>query len=275
MNMIKQGGIYQADNILVTPKRLRHHRNRLVSNHLTGFGGGTSLSGTSYLFDATDDALQVADSTSWDIFGSSATDRTISAFVRLQNAAVSSQQIVTQSESTADRWGFYHNATSGLAMILRTGNSNQIAISHGSTTISDTAFHHVAMCKVADKYGLYHNGVQVAYIQDSSTDTYAATLGVGGHSIAGALSWDGHLDDIFIAHTNTFSASPNVGLSDTITIPTASHVSDANTKLHIKCDEAIDSGTSGSGATFTESGNDSLTVTELDGAIRATDFFKF
>ena len=240
---------------------------------LTAKAGVSSGSVTSYLFDGTEDRLDIADSASWDLFGSAVTDRTISAFVRLDSAAASSQLIVGQSESTADRWAFYHSASSGLTALLRTGNLNTVILSDGSVTISDTNIHHVAFCKKSAEYGLYFDGAQVAYVSDSSTDTFAASLFIGGSSET--ADWSGNIDEVLIEHDDTFGAVPVVGLTDTITVPTVEHTSNSNVKLLIHCNEDIDTGTTGSGATFTESGNDSVTVTEVNEAIRDTTNGKF
>lgn len=51
-------------------------------------------------------------------------------------------------------------------------------------------------------------------------------------------------------------------------------VSDANTLILIHCGETITSGTTGSGAQFTESGTNSLNVTEVGNTVRDTDEFK-
>ena len=48
------------------------------------------------------------------------------------------------------------------------------------------------------------------------------------------------------------SASPNVGVTDTITVPTAPFPKNTNTKLLIHCDETITNGTTGSSAVFTD-----------------------
>ncbi len=228
----------------------------------------------SYLFDGSGDYLTVPDHADWDFFGSSSGDYTISMFVKFTATPSGSQYFMSQRESNADRWAFYHNSSSGLNAALRTGNTNTIILSSGGTVISDTNWHHVVLCKVGSEYGLYLDGAQQGYVNDSSTDTFAAQLVIASNGGADS-HFPGNTDEILVQQSNIFGAAPVVGTSDNITVPILQHTSDANTLLLIHSGEALTSGTTGSGAVFNDSGNTTHAVTEVDNAIRDTTTFKF
>jgi predicted phage tail protein len=88
-----------------------------------------------------------------------------------------------------------------------------------NSEITDTNWHHVALCKVADEWGIYLDGAQKSYTQDSSTDTFAGDLYVGASGVVDEY-FDGHLDEIRISKSNVFSAAPNNTPNDSITVPT-------------------------------------------------------
>ena len=86
-------------------------------------------------------------------------------------------------------------------------------------------FDHIALCKVGSTYGLYHNGVQKSYVSDSFVRNFSASLLVGGR--ATNSFFEGHIDELRIQHSNIFSASPNSGNTDTITVPTEPYTNEA------------------------------------------------
>ncbi|KKK59598.1 hypothetical protein LCGC14_3032790, partial [marine sediment metagenome] len=70
-------------------------------------------------------------------------------------------------------------------------------ISPPVASIGTTNLHHIALCKVADEYGIYLDGVQVAYKQDTSIDTFTGLLYIGDNQ-AGTEEFFGNMDDLFI-----------------------------------------------------------------------------
>ena len=238
----------------------------LKLNHLTGFGSGAGAGAaaatpTSYVFDGTNDSLIIPDSADWDIFGN-ADDKTIDFWIKLKEIGAGGENtIFLQNEDLSNSnnlWLLAHDNNNGWWFGLRTGASWVIEGWYGAT-ISDRDWHHIALCKVGTEYGLYQDGVQGFYINDATTDTYAAPLIIGDR----ANDMDGYLDDIRIYDGNPFSAAPNATPNDTIVVPTAQHTSDANTLLLIHGGEAYTGALTGettqSCVTFDGSG-DYLTI---------------
>ena len=44
----------------------------------------------------------------------------------------------------------------------------------GGSEIADTNWHHIALCKIADEYAIYKDGVQINYTQNAATDAIAS-----------------------------------------------------------------------------------------------------
>jgi hypothetical protein len=97
----------------------------------------------------------------------------------------------------------------GVAHVIDTGYGGEI---------NDTNWHHIAVCKVGSKYGVYKDGAQVNYTDNNATDTFSGNLviGQGGDN---NLWVDGYVDEIRMQHWNYFNASPNSAKTDTIAVP--------------------------------------------------------
>jgi hypothetical protein len=176
-------------------------------------------------FDPTgnNDYWTIADHADWDL----QTNFTIDLWVK-HTDHVGDEVYVAHVEDGNNKWIFQHVHGTGLQFFVQSAAANIVTLSGGE--IADTDWHHVAMCKVGNEYGLYLDGTQTAYISDSDTDTFAGELMIGAQS-GGADPHDGYIDDIRIYHGNPFSAAPNGTPDDTITTPTTAHTSDSNTKL--------------------------------------------
>lgn len=180
------------------------------------FGGG------SYLFDGAGDCLTIPDSSDWDIFAETDSDWTVDCWVKFASDPSSgpTQFFCSQHQDTNNRWHFRHTI-SGLNLFYRTGGTTHFQISGG--IISDTNWHHVSMIKVGNDIGLYLDGNQVAYqgsfsnVNTFTSDLFLATTDGTNDPLAGRL------DEIRIQNSNPFNASPVVGLSDTITVPTSEY----------------------------------------------------
>ena len=83
-----------------------------------------------------------------------------------------------QYEDDNNRWYFVHVHGTGIGFGGVSGGTGRWECMWGGE-ITDTDWHHVALCKVADKFGVYKDGNQVCYVQDSNTDTFNGTLYVG------------------------------------------------------------------------------------------------
>ena len=196
------------------------------------------IGSSSIKFDGTGDYLTAPDSSDWDVFGSSSDNWTIDFFVKHTDHA-GGETYLSQSEDSSNYWQLAHYHSGGLWFGVKSGGSWIIDSTDGGygPEITDTNWHHVALCKVGQEYGIYLDGAQGEYISDSSTDTFSALLAIGTSTWDGTnRDFDGYMDEIRIQSSNVFSASPNVGKTDTITVPTSAHTADANTKLLIHSD---------------------------------------
>jgi len=206
---------------------------RLVSPHTVTANGTSQIDtdekkwGTaSGLFDGNSDYLSIPDSADWDFVGSLTDSRTIDLWAKFTepNKSGQYQALVCQVQIVGNSfWNLYLNQQDIVFahFVGSVAKSNATA----SDVITDTNWHHIAVCKVADKIGVYIDGVQVAYSVMSSADTYSAGLSIGyltGYNLA-TCTFGGHMDEIKIQKSNSFNASPNVGLTDTIILPIAEY----------------------------------------------------
>ena len=285
MNTLKwsknRAGLYMQDalaefqpdmkGLLSPPAQYKMYKNRLMTQHLIGFGSGVALlpgDVTSYAFDGSGDRLDIGDHANWDLV-SDTTNYTLDLWVKFTSHATD-ETIISQFEDTSNFWKLHHANGNGFRFDVRTATVQIITVPYGGEG-TDTNWHHYALVKKVDEYGSYVDGTQVSYLQDTSTDSFS-----GGIRIAELSTnpFDGNLDEIRIYQGNPFSASPNVGLSDTISVPVQQHTSDASTYLLIHCGETK-TGSSGSLASFTESGINGHTVQEVGNAVVDTINYKF
>jgi hypothetical protein len=205
----------------------------LKLNHLTGFGSGAAAGagGASYAFDGSS-YLSVADHADWDILNQ--TDATIDMWIYPNNVG-GTEILCAQDEGGVD-FGYYLYISGGQLRCSAYATSSTLEFSGGYP--SNGEWSHVALVKKSNEFGIYLNGTQTAYVSDASyADTYAVDLEIGGSTLNGSY-FDGFIDDVRVMHSNVFNASPNATPNDTITVPTAEHISDANTKLLIHGGEA-------------------------------------
>lgn len=227
-------------------------------------GGGD---GTAYDFDGTGDKLTVADHADWD-FGSD--PFCIELWVYITDST-QNDSLVSHGASNGETWELLH-----------LGSSNQLqwqteSAAETNLTIQETwnpsnaTWYHVAFSRDgSNNYRMFIDGT----ILGSATNSAANPPSLGGDLALAERAWtagntfDGRMDEIRISKgVARYTAN--------FIVQTAQHKIDANTVLLIHCGEAIVSGTTGSGATFVESGNTGHTITENANAIRDTTIFKF
>ena len=202
------------------------------SSHTITFGGTAQLDtafkkfGTaSLLLDGNSDYLTAPASTDWDICASNSDDWTIDFQIRFTNHT-GSEYILYDWQDAQEYWFFRHLDTVGFNFKLHTATGVTLIDTGFGGEITDTNWHHVALIKKASEYGVYVDGTQVSYVNDSSTNSLNGQLSIGREGQFGGVNYfDGHLDEIRITHSNAFSASPNVGKTDTITVPTSEYTS--------------------------------------------------
>lgn len=189
-----------------------------VSTTHKKFGTGSGY------FAGTDDALSIPDHADWDIVGSNLDNWTIDLFIK-HSSLVGTQVYVSQIEAGAsgEYWELILSAVfnDAVRFLLVTGGT-QIDLYTPPGTINDTDWHHIALCKVADEYGIYVDGIQLAYVQDASVKTFADKLYIGSlyRTASGYTSeFEGYMDELVIVNSNRFNATPNSGKTDTIIVP--------------------------------------------------------
>lgn len=183
---------------------------------------GTKKWGTaSALFDGDSGYLYYADSADWDICASNSDNWTIDCWIRFVDYTTSSgiQYIVGQTTNSTNRWMLWKALGGELVFQARIDNVIEISVAGGDLRTNGQWFH-VAMCKVGQEYGVYIDGVQVAY--DSQTDTLnvSSVLAIGVYKSSAGNLFNGYIDELRIQHSNIFSANPNSTPDDTIVIPT-------------------------------------------------------
>jgi len=198
------------------------------SNHTVTANGNAQVDtaqskwgGASALFDGTGDYLSIPDSIDWDI----STDFTIDLWVK-HDDHVGTENYIRQVEpgGNHDRWALSHYHGNGIRFYVRDEGDFILNIDYGGE-ITDTDWHHVAMCKVGNEYGIYKDGTQVAHTSDADTATFTGSLYIGGDGVHNDYYFDGHLDEIRIVKSNPFGAAPVVGLTDKIIVPTRPYIS--------------------------------------------------
>ena len=193
-------------------------------NHTITFAGTAQIDSgvqkftTTLLLDGDSDCISSADSDDWNICASASDDWTLDFFAK-HDDHVGTEVYICQVEDANNYWKLYHTHGSGLRFILVSGGN--IIIDTGlAGEIADTNWHHIALCKKGSKYGIYKDGVLVAYTDDSSNDVIDGPLCIGADP---ANFFDGNIDEVRIMNYNFFGANPDVGLTDTIVVPTAAY----------------------------------------------------
>lgn len=171
--------------------------------------------------DGSNDCITSPDSPDWNVVASNLDDWTID-FQAYHEAVDEDATYITQVQHANDRWVFTYGAAVdvGVKFIALVDGTPIINLDIGGRLAAATTFYHIALCKVADKYGLYVDGDQLGYVQDNSEANFTGPLYVGDDSYASGQEWRGHADELRIHNANYFQAAPNIGLTDTITPPT-------------------------------------------------------
>jgi hypothetical protein len=152
---------------------------------LAKFGTG------SWRFDGSSDYLELPDSVDWDICLNAVDNWTIDFWVK-HTDHVGQEVYIRHREDASNYWTLEHSHGSGMKFELVSGGGIIVSAS-AAGEITDTNWHHIALCKVASKYAIYKDGTQINYTDDSSVDTFTGILYVGWAS--GAGYFDGYMDE--------------------------------------------------------------------------------
>ncbi len=164
---------------------------------------------SSILFDGDSGWLSIPDHADWEM--TSQTNFVVDFWVR-HTDHVGTETYIGQYEDANNYWFVTHIHGSGLSMNVYKDAGAIITTPFGGE-ITDTSWHHIALCKAGNYYGIYKDGVQICYALDSDTDTLAGELQIG--AFEGANFYQGSMDEIHLAHTNQLGANPALWLTDT------------------------------------------------------------
>ena len=246
------------------------YRNKLMLTHLTGFGGGVSgATGTSYAFDGNGDMLDCGDSADWNM-GTGLF--TIDFWARFNSSGT--QQFFGQYVDGNNFWRSEVQPNANLITFSIDDPTNPVGFAPAGLSATTEVWYHFAYIRGwasnADSWAITQDGV---IIGSPTTDAdgfqdLASSFFIGNFRSAGASQF-------FSGNMDEFRVSKGVARwTANFTPSTVAYTSDGNTQLLIHCNETLASGTTGSGATFTDSGNTGHTVTENGNAIRDTSIFK-
>jgi hypothetical protein len=170
-------------------------------------------------FDGDSGFLQYGDSDDWDFVDSISNDQTIDFWVKHTSAEPGNNETyITHYEDGSNQWLLRRSSTEAIEFFVVSNNITVVTVQTAADAINDTDWHHIALCRVANEYGIYIDGIQKAYVSDFNVDTFAANLYIG-RSGAAVNYMDGNIDELRIPHSNIFGAAPNSGKTDTITVP--------------------------------------------------------
>lgn len=206
-----------------------------ASNHTITFNGNAAISteaqrfgNASVVLDGTGDFLSAPDHSDWEIFGSLSDDFTIDIQVKHRVASTRGSYLGQFVDGT--HWWFLSNrqaAPEGIMFNARDGALPYTILLRSSQAnkIDDTDWHRLTLCKVANEWGLYKDGTQIAYATQVGTPTFSAALTIGANNEAGGAQvyFDGNVDEVYFKNTNTFDAEPAADLSDTLEPLTGPH----------------------------------------------------
>ena len=186
----------------------------------------------SLMLDGTD-SIYYGDSADWDVYASNSDDWTIDLWVKTTDyTSAADCNLLMQYQNATNRWHFFFHTGPAVGRGFRayiTISDVGYGMLSITNPITDDNWHHVSWIKVSDEYGIYVDGTQVNYVQMSTTGNLSGNLYIGGDQNGG--QFDGWLDEIRIQHSNIFSAAPNSGKTDTITVPTLPYSSSENLTL--------------------------------------------
>jgi len=244
----------------------------LKLNHLTGFGSGAAAAVaaadvTSYVLDGTGDYLSIPDHADWD-YG--AGDWTIE-FFKYETTVTNDVVHYSQYKDAANRVHINNKGGGNRGISIRIEIADVVtSFNSNNSVLSDATWHHVALVHDSSNNYVYIDGVDQTMSDthgSSSWADFSVQLTIGENN--GASYFNGNLDEYRISNVARYPSGT------TFTPTSTQFVSDANTLLLIHGGEAIASGTTGSGATFVDSGNTGHTVTENGNAIRDISIYKF
>jgi len=244
------------------------YRNKLMLTHLVGFGGGgVALNPErSYLMDGSD-WLNIGDHADVEL---GAGDFCVEAWVRPTSVEYGGFILYAKWSGEQRAYNFYWAPYNNkMAMTWTTTGANATSVERASdaTVVSNDTWSHLEWDRSGDTLYFFHDGVERGTGDMTGVTVFQGTAGLQLGNQGSGSGIIGNVDEWRISDTARHTAG--------FTPASVEHTSDANTMVLVHCHETIASGTTGSGATFVESGNTGHTVTENGNAIRDNTIFKF
>jgi len=178
--------------------------------------GDSSLrfDGTAYLEEDTNtDATSNAD---YNLGNTSLTDSfTVDGFVRFDNLGAS-EMIWTYYEDINNLIQLRKLTTDRIQFLIKIGNVAVLQVL-STTILSNNTWYHICVIRDGSNVGFYLDGVQEQYTLNGNSYTVAGVNTLGRQGLGRYFT--GYLDSFRITHGNPYAAVPNVGLTDTITVP--------------------------------------------------------
>jgi hypothetical protein len=165
------------------------------------------------------DYLELPDSDEWDIFGNITDSWTIDLWMKATAPYTASEIIGHWQDGGPNYWHFIYYGTLGFMFV------NTYGIYIIAYVTVDTEWHHVALCKVEDKIGIYLDGNQIGYGTIATAGAHNGHLAIGADYLnPTTFPYEGYMDEIRITRGNPFGAEPQPGpYTDTITPPSGEH----------------------------------------------------
>lgn len=228
-----------ANTLLLLPGDTTTQGNDLIDISTGGAGsphtvtsvngvGATGKFDNAYLtFDGTGDYLTIPDNASLD-FGT--TGFSISAWVRSKADGAIQYYAHKRTGASSAELSFFKDASNQL--VLSTDNGSAVTAT-STITLADRNWHFVYAVRVGTDLGVYLDTAQVAFATGAAENISSTGLLFIGADVVGANAHSGDMDDYHMTNANPLSATPVVGLTDTITIPTAEQAVLGSTALLI------------------------------------------
>ena len=154
------------------------------------------------------------DHADFDIGNNKSNSYTVFLRADFSGAASGVEYLASQSAAATDRWFICRLGSGAIRFAFQ--SSGGTAIDLNSTTVVGTSPVDIAVCFVEDEVGLYIDGDLEAFANAWTIAAFAANLTLGE---MGGSNFTGTMVDFVVCHSNLFNANPDVGLTDTITIP--------------------------------------------------------
>lgn len=174
------------------------------------------LGSSSLYFDGSGDSVTLPDSDDWNLFTNSADSWTIDCWVR-HVGYTGEQTYVAQWQNGNNLWWLYHYEGRGPTFEWYTNASGTLKslVLEGRGAITDSNWHHVALVRLGNKYGIYKDGIQIGYTENSDvTPNLTSSLQIG--KLEYVYYMNGHIDEIRVQNNNYFNANPSSDMSDVI-----------------------------------------------------------